>query len=50
MNDTICLMLTPVVLRVTKRLELPPVPYLIGIAIAANIGSVATILGNPQTR
>ncbi len=48
MNDTVCLMLTPVVLRVTKRLELRPIPHLIGIAIAANIGSVATILGNPQ--
>ncbi len=48
MNDTVCLMLTPVILRVTRRLDLRPVPYLIGIAIAANIGSVATILGNPQ--
>ncbi len=48
MNDTICLMLTPVVLRVTRRLELPPVPYLIALATASNAGSVATILGNPQ--
>ncbi len=39
MNDTICLLFTPVVVRVTKRLALPPVPYLIGLAVAANIGS-----------
>jgi Na+/H+ antiporter NhaD/arsenite permease-like protein len=48
MNDTMCLMLTPVVLRVTKRLGLPPVPYLVGLATAANIGSAATIIGSPQ--
>ena len=48
MNDTICLLFTPVVVRVTKRLALPPVPYLIGLAVAANIGSACTIVGNPQ--
>lgn len=48
MNDTICLMLTPVVLRVTRRLDLPPAPYLIALVTAANIGSTATIIGNPQ--
>lgn len=48
MNDTICLLFTPVVVRVTKRLGLPPVPYLIGLATAANIGSSCTIVGNPQ--
>jgi Na+/H+ antiporter NhaD/arsenite permease-like protein len=48
MNDTICLMLTPVVLRVTRRLELPPAPYLVALVTAANIGSSATIIGNPQ--
>ena len=48
MNDTICLLFTPVVVRVTKRLGLPPVPYLIGLAVAANIGSTCTIVGNPQ--
>jgi Na+/H+ antiporter NhaD/arsenite permease-like protein len=48
MNDTVCLMLTPVVVRVTRRLDLPPVPYLIALATASNIGSSATILGNPQ--
>ena len=48
MNDTICLLFTPVVVRVTKRLQLPPAPYLIGLAAAANIGSACTIVGNPQ--
>jgi Na+/H+ antiporter NhaD/arsenite permease-like protein len=48
MNDTVCLMLTPVVVRVTRRLNLPPAPYLIALATAANIGSTATIVGNPQ--
>jgi Na+/H+ antiporter NhaD/arsenite permease-like protein len=48
MNDTVCLMLAPIVIRVTRRLELPPVPYLIALATAANIGSSCTIIGNPQ--
>jgi Na+/H+ antiporter NhaD/arsenite permease-like protein len=37
-----------VVLRVTKRLNLPPIPYLIALATSSNIGSAATIIGNPQ--
>ncbi len=48
MNDTICLLYAPVIVRVTKRLGLNPVPYLIALATAANIGGVATIIGNPQ--
>jgi len=48
MNDTVCLMLTPILVRVTRRLELPPAPYLIALAAAANIGSTCTIIGNPQ--
>jgi Na+/H+ antiporter NhaD/arsenite permease-like protein len=48
MNDTICLLYAPVIVRVTKRLQLNPVPYLIALATSANIGSVATIVGNPQ--
>jgi len=48
MNDTVCLMLTPVIVRVARRLDLPPVPYLVALATASNIGSCATILGNPQ--
>ncbi|MCX5795947.1 MAG: anion transporter [Elusimicrobia bacterium] len=48
MNDTICLMLTPVVLRLTRRCGLKPAPYLIALATSANIGSVFTPMGNPQ--
>lgn len=48
LNDTICLMLTPLVLDVARRLKRDPVPYLVGLATSANIGSVATITGNPQ--
>ncbi|MGH9691998.1 MAG: SLC13 family permease [Candidatus Acidiferrales bacterium] len=47
-NDTICLVLTPVVLVVTHRLKLPPVPYLIAVAVSANVGSVMSVTGNPQ--
>ena len=38
-NDTICLIFTPIVLVVTERLEVPPIPYLIAVATSANIGS-----------
>ncbi|HUA00211.1 MAG TPA: SLC13 family permease [Candidatus Aquilonibacter sp.] len=47
-NDTICLIFTPIVLEVTSRLKVPPVPYLIGLATSANIGSVMSVTGNPQ--
>src|SRR5262245_24471176 len=47
-NDVVCLVLAPLVLDVTRRLRLPPVPYLIALATAANVGSVATLTGNPQ--
>ena len=47
-NDTICLMLTPLVIAVIQRGKLPLLPYLIALATSANIGSVATLVGNPQ--
>ncbi len=47
-NDTMCLVLTPLVLEVATTLGRNPVPYLLGVAMAANVGSVATITGNPQ--
>lgn len=47
-NDTMCLVLTPLVLEITARLKRNAVPYLLAVAMAANIGSVATITGNPQ--
>ena len=48
LNDTICLVMTPLVADVVRRLERNPAPYLLAVAMAANIGSVATITGNPQ--
>jgi Na+/H+ antiporter NhaD/arsenite permease-like protein len=47
-NDTMCLVLTPLVLEITRRLGRKPIPYLLSVAMASNIGSVATITGNPQ--
>lgn len=48
LNDTICLMLTPLVLSLLLSLGRNPIPYLIALATAANIGSTATLTGNPQ--
>jgi Na+/H+ antiporter NhaD/arsenite permease-like protein len=48
LNDTVVLMLTPLVAVALKRLERNPVPYLLALALSANAGSVATITGNPQ--
>ncbi|MBJ2153567.1 anion transporter [Paracoccus sp. IB05] len=47
-NDAICLIMTPVVIAVTRTLGRNPVPYLIAVAVSSNVGSVATITGNPQ--
>ncbi len=47
-NDVVCVALTPLVLHLCRRLKRPPIPYLVGLATASNIGSVATITGNPQ--
>ncbi|MBF0177981.1 MAG: anion transporter [Magnetococcales bacterium] len=48
LNDTVVLALTPLVVAVARGAGLPPVPFLMGLAVSANIGSVATIIGNPQ--
>jgi hypothetical protein len=47
-NDVVCLVMTPFVLQMARQLGLPPTPYLFAVATASNIGSVATITGNPQ--
>ncbi|MEN3929480.1 anion transporter [Microvirga sp. W0021] len=47
-NDTICLVMTPLVLDLVLKMRRNPMPYLLAIAMASNIGSVATITGNPQ--
>ena len=47
-NDAVCLVLTPLVLELTLNLKRNPVPYLLAVAMASNVGSTATITGNPQ--
>ena len=47
-NDVVCVALTPLVLHLCQRSRRPPIPYLVGLATASNVGSVATITGNPQ--
>ncbi|MFO0946865.1 MAG: SLC13 family permease [Planctomycetota bacterium] len=48
LNDTICLMLCPPLLSILRRAKLPYPPYLVALAMSANVGSVMTITGNPQ--
>jgi len=47
-NDVVCLSIAPILIDVCKKRQLDPVPYLLGLACAANIGSAATLIGNPQ--
>ncbi len=47
-NDPVCLFMTPIVVAVCARAGLPMGPYLIALATSANIGSAATLVGNPQ--
>ncbi len=47
-NDIVCLAMTPVLVEICRGRDLDPMPYLMGLACAANIGSAATLIGNPQ--
>ena len=47
-NDIVCLVMVPFVLAITRRMRLAPLPYLLAVATGSNVGSVATITGNPQ--
>jgi Na+/H+ antiporter NhaD/arsenite permease-like protein/uncharacterized membrane protein (UPF0127 family) len=47
-NDTICLLYTPIILEVTVQLGVNPMPYLLALATSSNVGSVMTVTGNPQ--
>jgi Na+/H+ antiporter NhaD/arsenite permease-like protein len=47
-NDTICLLFTPILLAAVREAGLPPVPYLLALCTASNVGSAATLTGNPQ--
>ena len=47
-NDTVCLILAPLIAELALALRRNPVPYLLAVAMASNIGGTATITGNPQ--
>ena len=47
-NDVVCLAVAPVLADACLRRRLDPVPFLLALACAANIGSAATLIGNPQ--
>jgi len=47
-NDIVCLTVAPVLINACESRRLNPVPYLLALACAANIGSAATLIGNPQ--
>jgi len=47
-NDAICLVMPPLVVDLARRLKRDPTPYVLSIPLASNVGSVATITGNPQ--
>jgi Na+/H+ antiporter NhaD/arsenite permease-like protein len=47
-NDAICLVMAPLVVELTVGLDRNPIPYLLAVAMASNVGSTATITGNPQ--
>jgi Na+/H+ antiporter NhaD/arsenite permease-like protein len=47
-NDIVCLAMAPVLVEACQRRRLDPVPYLLGLACASNVGSAATLIGNPQ--
>jgi Na+/H+ antiporter NhaD/arsenite permease-like protein len=47
-NDIVCLAVAPVLIDSCRRRGLDPVPFLLGLACAANVGSAATVIGNPQ--
>jgi len=48
LNDTVCLMFAPFLINLMDSLKRNPIPYLIALATAANVGSTATLTGNPQ--
>ena len=47
-NDIVCLAVAPLLAEACLRRRLDPVPYLLALACASNIGSAATLIGNPQ--
>ncbi|MCK9322514.1 MAG: SLC13 family permease [Candidatus Methanomethylophilaceae archaeon] len=48
LNDAVVLLFTPIVIRCCRALKANPIPYLVAVFVSANIGSVSTVIGNPQ--
>jgi Na+/H+ antiporter NhaD/arsenite permease-like protein len=47
-NDIVCLAMTPMLIEACARRQLTPIPFLLALACASNVGSAATLIGNPQ--
>lgn len=47
-NDIVCLAMAPVLIDSCARRRLSPLPFLLALACASNVGSAATLIGNPQ--
>src|SRR5688572_2240296 len=47
-NDIVCLAMAPMLIEVCSRRRLNPIPFLLALACASNVGSAATLIGNPQ--
>jgi Na+/H+ antiporter NhaD/arsenite permease-like protein len=47
-NDIVCLAVAPVLIDACRGRGLDPRPFLLALACGANIGSAATLIGNPQ--
>jgi len=47
-NDSSCIVLTPLILRLCETKKLNPMPYLLMLSTSANIGSAFSPIGNPQ--
>jgi Na+/H+ antiporter NhaD/arsenite permease-like protein len=47
-HDIVCFVFAPLVATALLHRQLNPVPFLIALALASNIGAAATLVGNPQ--
>src|SRR4029079_8486280 len=47
-NDIVCLAMAPLLVEFCQRRGLAPIPFLLALACASNVGSAATLIGNPQ--
>jgi Na+/H+ antiporter NhaD/arsenite permease-like protein len=47
-NDIVCLAMAPMLIEVCSRRHMTPIPFLLALACASNVGSAATVIGNPQ--